>query len=149
MRSFKDLKFFWWSSQTYSSLNSMDFACQQGCYPWHGTPFNVSSDGHNKNQHFTLNYEIWSSLFTPPLNSRFSPPTHIFCQYIFTNFWSVKGTNTYGCIRKYTKQPVHNQTWITWYDSAYIPVCTCKKLLSIKTSKCAFVVSWQPCLLVS
>ena len=23
------------------------FACQSGCYPWHGAPFNVPADGHN------------------------------------------------------------------------------------------------------
>ena len=38
------LKFSWRPSRAYPVKWS--FACQGGGYPWHGAPFNVSSDGH-------------------------------------------------------------------------------------------------------
>ena len=46
--SLEVLKFPWRQSRVYSSSKSSEavFACQEGCYPWHGAPFNVPSDGH-------------------------------------------------------------------------------------------------------
>ena len=32
------------------------FACERGCYPWHGAPFNVPSDGHTYLINIQYNY---------------------------------------------------------------------------------------------
>ena len=34
------------------------FACQGGCYPWHGAPFNIPSDGHSLENIYILGY-LW------------------------------------------------------------------------------------------
>ena len=57
--NFKISKFPWLPSWAYSSSKSSEssLACRGGCYPWHGSPFNLPSDVHSRVKNNILGFQ--------------------------------------------------------------------------------------------
>ena len=56
----------------YQTPVRRSFTCKEGCYPWHGAPFNDPSDGHRKLRlsclffkHSLMNFKLFYIYFHP------------------------------------------------------------------------------------